>query len=334
MLWPQAFPQQQEIDPQGQSTRQWDLKVAALQEFQQMLWRVRRSLANVPTYMIFDDHDISDDWYLNRAWCTGVLGKPLGRRVVQNGLLAYALFQAWGNTPGQFQPGQPGEKLLVAAQKWSASAGTDPEVGAQIGRYLGLPAPDPNSGLPLFKQDQDLLVLDREPLALDWHYIVRSHNHEVLVLDTRTWRGYPPDPEAAVAPPRLLGPSAFKQQIQIPLAQTNPITPTNPSLVTLVVAPTNLISLRIIDLVQTWDLQQGNVFNNDVGDAWNLNKIAFAQLLATLFAQRDRVVVLSGDIHYGYAACLNYWTHPQSKTPDSYVLVQLTASPLKNGLRD
>lgn len=329
VLWPQNFPQGQAIDLPEQSRRQWNQKVAALQAFRHRLGKVRRSLANVPTYMIFDDHDISDDWYLNRAWCTGVLGKPLGRRVVQNGLLAYALFQAWGNTPQQFQPGHPGEKLLLAAQKWSVSAGTDAAAGAELGRYLGLPAPDPIAG-SLFKLDQEVLILDRDPLALDWHYTVRSHNHEVVVLDTRTWRGYPPGPDAAMAPPRLLSPTAFKQQIQVPLAQTTPRQLTQAPPVTLVIAPTNLISLRIIDLVQTWDLQRGKVFGNDVGDAWNLNKVAFAQLLATLFAHRDRVVVLSGDIHYSYAAGLNYWTHPHSKNSGSHVLAQLTASPLKN----
>ena len=30
--------------------------------------KVARALANVPTYMIFDDHEITDDWYLSDRW--------------------------------------------------------------------------------------------------------------------------------------------------------------------------------------------------------------------------------------------------------------------------
>ena len=36
--------------------------------FYDSLPRVRRALANVPTYMVVDDHDVTDDWNLGRAW--------------------------------------------------------------------------------------------------------------------------------------------------------------------------------------------------------------------------------------------------------------------------
>ncbi len=41
-------------------------------------------LGNFDRYAICDDHDVTDDWYLDGAWCQCVL--------------VYALFQAWGNT--------------------------------------------------------------------------------------------------------------------------------------------------------------------------------------------------------------------------------------------
>jgi hypothetical protein len=64
--------------------------------------KVRRALANISTYMMFDDHEISDDWNLNPAWRDRVHSSPLGRAVVRNGLMSYALFQDWGNRPGQY----------------------------------------------------------------------------------------------------------------------------------------------------------------------------------------------------------------------------------------
>jgi hypothetical protein len=49
--------------------------------------------------------------------------------------------------------------------------------------------------------------------------------------------------------------------------------------------------------IPCWHLKQGKVFHTDVGDSWNLNMVALAELLTTLFNERDRTIVLSGDIH-------------------------------------
>src|SRR5207245_287002 len=88
-----------------------------LRVFRSTLPQVRRALANIATYMICDDHDVTDDWYLDGAWCHRVLASPLGRRGIRNGLLAYALFQAWGNTPEQIDEGS-GAAFLQAMTTW------------------------------------------------------------------------------------------------------------------------------------------------------------------------------------------------------------------------
>ncbi|HEY9636462.1 MAG TPA: PhoD-like phosphatase [Coleofasciculaceae cyanobacterium] len=345
VLWPKCLPKVKDVYKDPKQVRHWKEEARHIEECISQLWKVRRALANVPTYMICDDHDISDDWYLNRAWCNSVLGKPLGRRVVQNGLLGYAVFQAWGNTPDQFQEGQPGDKLLKAATIWSASAGTDEVASQEIAKYLGLPQIDPETDLPQFKVDKDVLILDRDypdgALPIEWHYSIRSLKHEVIVLDTRTWRGYPlgdkergrllnlteVDQEqislmtdSAIAPPRLLCPTAFEKQIQKPLELTDQLKQSTDSDIeaTFLVLPTNLVSLRIIDIVQQWELEKGNlnVFNSDVGDAWNLNEVALSRLLTELFKRRRKVVVLSGDIHYAGSVRLSYWFRQHYKTPE------------------
>jgi hypothetical protein len=71
--------------------------------FVDALPKVRRLLANVPTYMIFDDHDVTDDWNLCIEWTRAVNGALLGRRIVGNALAAYWVFQAWGNDPIVFE---------------------------------------------------------------------------------------------------------------------------------------------------------------------------------------------------------------------------------------
>ena len=337
----------------GKKSKSWDEEVDAIQDFARYLWQVRRSLANVPTYMVFDDHDISDDWYLNREWCNRVLGKPLGRQIVQNGLLAYALCQAWGNTPEQFTAGQPGEKFLQVLQQWSESAGTDESAWETMGKYLGVPEIDAETGLPKLKQDGTVLVLNRDYAdgtpTLTWHYSVRSFKHEVIVLDTRTWRGFPMGEKKAIAPPMLLSPTAFDQQIEDPLEATNQLKAAGKSKIeaTLIVLPTNLIHASLVDIAQRWHWHQGKVFGTDVGDSWNFHDVAFSKLLTALFQRRDRIVLLSGDIHYGYVVRLNYWSNPRGKLQRqevgyvweagerdnqdaASVLVQLTSSSIKN----
>jgi hypothetical protein len=75
---------------------------ACLQVFRQGLPQAARALAHVPTLMIFDDHDITDDWNLSARWEETAYGHPLSRRIIGNALLAYLLCQAWGNQPERF----------------------------------------------------------------------------------------------------------------------------------------------------------------------------------------------------------------------------------------
>lgn len=325
ILWVD-LPKGKDIYQNSKQAKSWDKEAHILKKCIEQLWKVRRALANVPTYMICDDHDLSDDWYLNRAWCTDVLGKPLGKRVVQNGLFAYAIFQAWGNTPQQFEGQQPGEKLLQAAEIWSASAGSNESALEDISKCLGLPQMSAETGLPEFRLDEDVMVLDRHypdgMLPLNWHYTVHSSKHEVIVLDTRTWRGYPQDDP--LAPPMLLSPTAFKQQIKKPLETGAKVE------VTFVVVPTNLVSLQIIDLVQKQELEKGNVFNSDVGDAWNFHEFALSQLLAELFKNRQQVIILSGDIHYAASVSISYWSKDNGQSSKPKILAQLTSSAFKN----
>ena len=144
-----------------------------------------------------------------------------------------------------------------------------------------------------------------------------------VILDTRTWRGYPPEKDKGIEPPMLLCPQAFKQQLQIPLENSHPQIEA-----TIVVLPTNLVTLKIIDRIQQFELSRDRVFSTDVGDSWNFHQDAFAQLLLSLCQNRKRVIILSGDIHYSCAVRLTHWYHndPQKTS----VIVQLTSSAIKN----
>jgi hypothetical protein len=109
--WPERFPSAaRAIGSEERSLRPSDLRkrrkyateLKDLKRAQRALPAVRRVLANIPTYMIFDDHDVTDDWNLTLEWRTKVRGGPAGRRVIANALAAYWAFQAWGNDPDAF----------------------------------------------------------------------------------------------------------------------------------------------------------------------------------------------------------------------------------------
>ncbi len=74
-------------------------EIKRVEEFRRDLPAARRAMANMPNIMTFDDHDITDDWYLTGRWTKRALGTRLGKTIIGNGLLAFALFQAWGNDP-------------------------------------------------------------------------------------------------------------------------------------------------------------------------------------------------------------------------------------------
>ena len=78
-------------------------EAAKLALFRKDLQDVRRMLANIPSYMICDDHEVTDDWNMTRDTCKSLYGHPLGLRVAQNALVAYSLCQHWGNVPEVFE---------------------------------------------------------------------------------------------------------------------------------------------------------------------------------------------------------------------------------------
>jgi hypothetical protein len=63
---------------------------------------VRWLLSTVPTAMVFDDHDVVDDWNLSAHWLAEVAREPWWDDRIAGGLVSYWLYQHWGNlTPGQ-----------------------------------------------------------------------------------------------------------------------------------------------------------------------------------------------------------------------------------------
>lgn len=140
------------LEPEQQCHYQDEL--IEIQCFQKGLPQVQRALAAIPTYMIFDDHDITDDWNLTRAWEETAYGHPFSKRIIGNALMAYFLCQAWGNATEHFPT-----ELTQPIQNFFKT-------------------PDNQQHNQLIDQ---LLAFDH------WHYGIDSKPY-IVVLDTRTQR--------------------------------------------------------------------------------------------------------------------------------------------------
>ena len=273
---------------------------ARLQAFRGRLPGVRRALANIATYMICDDHDITDDLFLDGAWCQQVLCNPLGRRIMRNGLLAYALFQAWGNIPTQFEDAQ-GHALLQAIDGWRGDD-KDPRI-ARIEEAIGLPTSFAGTG-----------SLQHPQQALRWHYTYVGPNYQLIAMDTRTERHY----RAPTDFPGLLSPQAMQTQLGMNRRDD--------AEVTIILSAAPVLGIDFVENIQFWSRWQVKDNYSFDREAWALEWGTFQQLLHTI-SSMQRVVFLSGDVHYAFGSSLEYWNRRTSKTAR---LVNYTSSPFCN----
>lgn len=76
---------------------------------------IRWVMSTLPTAMIFDDHDIRDDWNTSAAWRAAVNKKPWWRDRIRSGLASYWVYQHIGNlSPQQLEQDEDYQQVLAA----------------------------------------------------------------------------------------------------------------------------------------------------------------------------------------------------------------------------
>jgi hypothetical protein len=257
--------------------------------------RTRRALANIPTYMIMDDHEITDDWNITYEWEQRVRGSATGRRIVANGLAAYWLFQAWGNQPDNDTFSKDFIDILVGylsreskvendeyetallspsnPKQWSFSAPTDPPVFVFDSRTRR-------------EKDQSSENL---PSALMSEGAIQD-----LVSEVKKWR-LSENWSIVISQTPIFGNPAVEQFIETHGAKEPPAS------------------------VYTYD-----------DETWHANRPGFYKLLRALHSVAPADggwLVLSGDVHYAFVAKASV-TVGEKTVP----FIQFTSSALKNGL--
>lgn len=247
--------------------RNWQQQYRELDHFIKTLPNARRLLANVPTYMIFDDHDVTDDWNLDLKWRETVYRAPLGRRIVANALMAYWLCQGYGNDPDTFAP-PVAKELAQLIEKRTLRYGEAEE------RFWKIDC---------------------------WEFATPTIPF-VYFLDTRTQRGAREEPPGTQkgAPAYLKSKDSWKVTVSS-LAALLQRQGSSVPLVLVSAAP--VFGFRWVEALQSFVSFIFGAYKYDY-ENWAANEGHFAHFLK-LLAGRN-VVVLSGDVHYGFSSTVRY----------------------------
>jgi hypothetical protein len=282
-------------------------KDPGLKNFSRAVRACRRVLANTSTNMVADDHEITDDWNLDKTWEDKTKANQLSRRILSNGLAAYWGFQAWGNDPAIF------DKTFMQAITlyWE-----------QLRSSKGLPR-TPHSRSPY----NAAVAYEKALLGQHWSFIAPSQPF-ALCVDTRTLREYPQNETAILSGKRvwphvdrLLRAQGFQKGAPLLLVLATPFLP-------------HRSMMYIQGDKYKWPKSR---YQGDY-ELYGNNSRQRAELVLHLQGTFDpsALVIFSGDVHHGsvvtgrYAYGAKLDDIRNGKANWVMRIVQITSSPIKN----
>ena len=101
---------------------------------------VRWLLSCVPTGMIFDDHDVRDDWNTSGVWRAEMAEKPWWRARIRSALASYWVYQHLGNLPAEELAADPDFRAVTAAEgdTWPLLAALADRADAEVDGSKGV----------------------------------------------------------------------------------------------------------------------------------------------------------------------------------------------------
>nr|WP_106783161.1 alkaline phosphatase D family protein [Lysinibacillus timonensis] len=287
---------------QAKLRRRYTAQEQALNNGEYDSYQVRRLLANIPTYMIFDDHDITDDWNISAEWKEAVQTSPIGRHIVANGLSAYWAFQAWGNQPEIFR------KDFINLMESYFEHLRNGQVMVHHERWVKM-------------------LWGHHP----WHFTTPTST-SALFLDTRTKREYGQAKNEGqqlgdVSPPQLINTfelEALRKQLKNSgWKKGTPL---------MIISPTPIIGFELVETIVSQfvpPLQMLGVHVQTIFDmeAWRYNGKGLTNILEQLARWKpDPCIILSGDVHYSFSVSSSV-SFANGRT---LKVKQITSSPIKN----
>jgi len=275
-----------------------DEELKALEESRLATVALSRLMANTSTLMMFDDHEVTDDWNLTQRWMAEVKKSPIGHRVIANALASFWIFQGYGNDPDRKDCPAPAT------------------IARTIDQYLA------------GKQGavEPYVALMRERMR--WSFAF-SQTPPVFCLDTRTrrcaaevttMRTGPNEEEKAMSDVSLIDVAQFEALKAWLAALDRGSRP-------MIISPVPLFAFAILETVQrkgsNWAEWISRMLDNE---GWRSNPGNFYRFAEALTAFKgETMVVLSGDLHFGFVreATIGLPTR-------SIKVLQLTSSAIRN----
>lgn len=267
----------------------------------------RRVMANSATYMLCDDHEITDDWNLDQQWEDKTKKNSLARRIIANGLAAYWAFQAWGNDPDTFD-NKFLQVLTLYFEQLQSSGGYPRNIGSRspydaVGKY------------------EELL------LNAHWSFMAAS-NPKALCVDTRTRRKTPQGKSAILSGEQV-------QPYLKDLLQKHGFRKGDPLLLVL---PTPFLPHRSMMYIQKKEYNFPRQRYQGDYELYGNNPEQRAELVFWLHEKFDpsALVIFSGDVHHGsvvtgrYAYGAKLEEIKAGRADWVMRIVQITSSPIKN----
>lgn len=286
-----------------------------VRNFYNSLKYVRKVLANVSTLMMFDDHEVTDDFFINYGWTKRVLDNSLGSRIVQNGITAFCLFQHWGNAPGHSKYNLSNSNSLINNIK--ALLLSDGENSSDWNTLKSAILPSLQLiNETTFSRNYHLIG------GPEWHFCIEYYDkYKFLFTNGRTRRFFPvykmATGEHSGEGAGLLSASAIDTQITG--------NSTNPNHVFFLITGTPFLGISLVEFGQNI-LRFGGGSSKADYEAWSINENTYVKVLEELTFHKN-VIVLAGDVHYAFscsAELLNVTTNQNS------VIAQLNSSAQKN----
>jgi len=254
---------------------------------------IRRLLANIPVYMIFDDHEVTDDWNLNPAWEANMYSNRFGKRMVSNALAAYWAFQGWGNDPDKFDDAFM-DTIEAHLNQHQAS-------GAKVDAF-------------------DTQMLDRQVVDR-WSYTLPTKPFTV-VLDTRMHRESGSDGPAGACV--LMNGHSRDWLNQILHQQRNDQGEDYPLLL---ISASPVFGFARMEKFQQIALELGLSTATLDLESWREGFTLLESVLTQAGSGVQAVTVLSGDVHYSFSAFDQFKHANATMAIDA---AQLTSSPVSN----
>jgi DNA-binding transcriptional regulator YhcF (GntR family) len=153
-----------------QAVRSPDDEVADFEEYTRLYYeswqdpQVRWLLSTIPSSMIFDDHEMIDDWNTSAAWRATTSQEPWWRGRITGGLSSYWVYQHLGNLSLQ---------ELAENKTWQA--------------IQGMSADDPTRDAePMLREMAELA--DAEPATIRWSFVRHWGDARLIMVDSRAGR--------------------------------------------------------------------------------------------------------------------------------------------------